>query len=90
MHATVLSLRRGTPQQAVLLQTKEKVFGQLEEFINIGVDKYVFRRMCAFDRFCSTVELCCPSLVTRAISSTNRKSLISNQKMISSYPNVHL
>ncbi len=30
---------RGTPQQTTLLQVKEKVFGQLEEFINIGVDK---------------------------------------------------
>jgi hypothetical protein len=33
------TLFRGTQQQTILLQTKEKVFGQLEEFINIGVDK---------------------------------------------------
>jgi hypothetical protein len=30
---------RGTQQQTILLQSKEKIFGQLEELINIGVDK---------------------------------------------------
>ena len=32
-------ISRGTQQQTILLQTKEKIFGQLEELINIGVDK---------------------------------------------------
>ncbi|CAF3910431.1 unnamed protein product, partial [Rotaria sp. Silwood2] len=35
----IAPLLLGTQQQTILLQTKEKVFGQLEEFINIGVDK---------------------------------------------------
>ncbi|CAF3434137.1 unnamed protein product [Rotaria sp. Silwood1] len=35
----IAPLLLGTQQQAILLQTKEKVFGQLEELINIGVDK---------------------------------------------------
>jgi hypothetical protein len=30
---------RGTQQQTILLQTKEKNFAQLEDLINIGVDK---------------------------------------------------
>ncbi|CAF3592417.1 unnamed protein product, partial [Rotaria sordida] len=35
----IAPLLLGTQQQAVLLQTKEKVFGQLEDLINIGIDK---------------------------------------------------
>ncbi|CAF1244977.1 unnamed protein product, partial [Adineta ricciae] len=35
----IAPLLLGTQQQTVLLQSKEKVFGQLEELINVGVDK---------------------------------------------------
>ena len=38
---TFRSFSRGTQQQTVLLQTKDRVFAQLEDLINIGVDKYV-------------------------------------------------
>ena len=55
---------RGTQQQTVLLQSKEKVFGQLEELINVGVDKwaYSFPRTClhwiSFKIFVMHYRLC--------------------------------